>query len=294
MRRGNYYLGRVQKFGNLDNQLLLDALKDPPIVKVGKYDWTFTDTISVNVNGIACYFSHLSKYSTEGHFTIVDIISKKQEDETAENLLISSSPFVYIPEFSGIAYLHVWNHIQEAVFRRRFSQIVKEKHDNFFVDCEIELISDYRKFVTKLKEIELFTEITAKVFPPNPLFGDLWKNLNKYIKDRNASEIKIDEKSNKIDGLSSDLLSIIEDITDEKISSDTKKRASITDAAVLMAADGYGSSKIVGKSRDKEVIIRTHDTKKSFLFDKDPQAKDLAEEVEKQFSGISEERNMEH
>ncbi len=293
MRRGRYYLGRVVKLGELDQARLLDAIRDPKVINVGQFQWTFTDTFDLSDSSEGYVFSRLSKYSKEGHVTIVDTETKSQKDSVAENLLVASAPFIYIPEFSGIAYLHVWNGIEEGVFRRRFSALIEETYDNFFVSCEIEPISDYRAFVTKLKALDSFSEIRAKVHPPNPLFGDLWKDLNEYIKTRNASEVQVAEKSDEKDGLTTDLVKLINAIVEERVR-EVSQPASLTDAALLMAADGYGAGKVVGISRSETVIIRTADTQKSFLFDKDPEIEELAAEARRRFKAISNERDMQH
>jgi hypothetical protein len=68
----------------------------------------------------------------------------------------------------------------------------------------------------------------------------------------------------------------------------------ITDAAMLMAADGYGHGKIIGDQRGEEVVIRTSDTHKSFLFAKEPEPSELAKAAAKFFEEISEERDMQH
>lgn len=293
MRRGRYYLGRVIKFGDLNQDRLLDAIREPRVINVGQFQWTFTDTVDLTVSNDGFIFSRLSKYSQEGHVTVIDTVTKSQKDSVAENLLIASAPFVYLPEFSGIAYLHVWNGIEEAVFRRRFSALIEESYDNFFINCKIDPISDYRAFVTKLKTLDSFSEIKAKVHPPNPLFGDLWKDLNEYINSRNASEVQIAEKSDEKGGLNTDLVKLINAIVEERISQVTQP-ASLTDAALLMAADGYGTGKVIGVSRSETVTIRTSDTQKSFLFDKNPVIEELGSEAKTKFKTISKERDMQH
>ena len=293
MQRGRYYLGRVIKLGNLTQENLIESLQKPTPISAGSFQWTFTDAVNESDGKTGYVFSRLSKYTQEGHVTIVDTDTQSQRDAIAENLLVASAPFVYLPEFSGVAYLHVWNGIAEDVFRRRFKTIVEQTFDKFFVQCDIEAIADYTAFVTKLKSMDKFSEIRAKVRPPNPLFGDLWKDLNNYIKTRNASEIQVAEKSSEDDGLSTDLIHFVDAIIEEKMDV-LEKSASITDAALLMAADGYGSGKITGSACDDAVVIRTSDTQKSFLFDKEPEPDKLAKEAHKYFSAISRERDMQH
>jgi len=293
MRRGRYYLGRVIKLGILDQERLVGAIRHSSIISVRDYTWTITDVREGNIEQQYFIFGKLSKYAQEGHVTIVDSDTKSQVDAQAPNLLQASSPFVYLPEYSGIAYLHVWNGIQEDVFRRRFKAIIEDTHDNFFVDCTIEPITDYRTFLTKVSKIERITEISAKVHPPNPLFGRIWSSLDKYIKKRNADEINIRESKDGTDGINSSITIIIEAILKDPSHIPTQP-PDITDAALLMAADGYGKGAVTGQEGDTEVTVRTGDNQKSFLFPKEPSPDELALNSIKLFERINKERDMRH
>lgn len=293
MRRGRYYLARVVKTGGLDQEGLRTALVDAPTIPVGDALWTITDVVDASAKDTPFLFGRLSKYSKEGALTIVDPIAHSQLDATAENLLLAASPFVYLPDFSGIAYLHVWDGVQEEVFRRRFSQVVEEAHNRFFIGCEVDPVTDYRAFSTKLKELESISEIRAKVHPPNPLFGDLWRDLNNYIKERNASEVTVAERGDRGSGLNSKIVDLVSIILNKGLHN-ASETAAITDAALLMAADGYGSGKVVGQKGHEQVIIRTSDTQKSFLHDKEPDIEELVAIVRQKFEKISEERDMTH
>ncbi len=292
MRKGRYYLGRVIKI-NLNQEQLMNAIANAPIVSIGKFDWTITDVIDNRNSSHKYVFGKLSKYAKDGSAKVIDEQKRSQVKADIPNLLEASSPFIYLPDYSGIAFLHVWNGIQEDVFPRRFKSIIEAAYDNFFVGCEIEPVSDYRAFTSKLKKLEKFTEISATVYPPNPLFGRLWGNLNSYIKARNASEITVKEHTEKNEGLKSD---VVEHLT--KIMKDPhyepEKIPDIGDAALLMAADGYGRGKVIGIEDGDEVIIKTSDTQKSFLFSQEPAARELSARTEIEFKTISHERDMSH
>lgn len=293
MPRGRYYLGRVIKLGRLDQNMLMDAIAEAPTLSIGKFAWTITDVTDRRDYDLPFVFGRLSKFSREGHVTIVDTNSKSQVDALAENLLVASSPFVYLPEYSGIAYLHVWNGIQEEIFPRRFKTIIEATYDGFFVDCSIEPVSDYRAFTSKLKEIDHFTEISAKIYPPNPLFGRLWGSLKDYVKKRNATELSVKESSEEGKGIRTNIINLLVGIM-ENPQFEPEEETDITDAALLMSADGYGRGKVVGESKGNEVIIRTTETQKSFLHTKEPIPKELAEESSDHFRKISKERDMGH
>lgn len=293
MRRGRYYLGRVIKLGQLNSSKLMDAIAAASTITIGKFAWTITDVEDKRDKALPYVFGRLSKFHKEGHVTIVDTVSKSQIEAPAKNLLIASAPFVYLPNYSGIAYLHVWNGIQEEIFPRRFKTIIEATYNNFFVDCSIEPVADYRAFVAKLRDIDLFLEISAKVYPPNPLYGRLWESLKEYVKKRNASELSVKELSEDGKGLKTDIISLLSGMI-ENSKFKPEVQPDITDAAILMAADGYGRGKVIGQSKGNEVIVRTSETQKSFLHTMEPEPQVLAEESNKYFKQISKERDMGH
>ncbi|SCY35676.1 hypothetical protein [Pseudomonas flexibilis] len=292
MRKGRYYLGRVVKI-NLDQDSLMNAITNAPIITIGKFDWTITD-IEDNRNADFPYiFGKLSKYAKDGCAKVIDEVSRAQINTDVPNLLEASSSFVYLPDFSGIAFLHVWNGIQEDIFPRRFKSVIEAAFDGFMVACDVEPISDYRAFTTRLKKLSYFTEFSATVYPPNPLFGRLWGSLNEYIKSRNASEVAVKEHSSKPKGLNSKIVELMDSIMKSR-DYEPEEAPAISDAAILMAADGYGRGKVVGFEDGDEVVIRTSDTRKSFLHDKEPTANELAVKAKSQFDKISNERDMRH
>jgi len=293
MPKGRYYLGRVIKSGFLDTNKLIDAILQSKALTVKKFTWIFTDVVDGRNEYLPFVYAKLSKYTREGQVTLVDPDAKSQIDALAQNLLVASSPFVYLPTYSGIAYLHIWNEIQEKLFERRFKTLIESVYENFFVDCQIEPVSDYRAFTAKIRELQRITEIAAKIHPPNPLFGRLWGPLKEYVKKRNASEASFKEHQDGGDGLKTSIVPLMQGILENPLFEPTEE-IDITDAALLMAADGYGLGKVSGDIDGDEVVIRTSDTQKSFLFDKEPDAVALAHEAAVHFRETSEERDMKH
>lgn len=293
MQQGRYYLGRVIKLGMLTQDTLMNAIVKAPTITIGKFNWTITDVIDKRDEELPYIFGKLSKFESAGYVTVVDERAKSQVDELTENLLIASAPFVYLPSYSGIAYLHVWNQIQEELFPRRFKAIIEAAYDSFFVECIIEPVSDFRAFAAKLREIDTFKEISAKVHPPNPLFGRLWKSLHEYVKQRQASEFSVRERSLDNKGLNSDIVTLVVGIV-ESPSYEPPFTPDVTDSALLMAADGYGTGKVVGERAGTVVVLRTSETKKSFLSSKEPAPLDLAQEASRFFGQISLDKDLRH
>jgi hypothetical protein len=286
-------MARVIKLGELNQTKLLNAIVEAPTVAIGQFEWTITDVIDMRDATDPFVFGNLAKYSKEGTVKVVDEAAKHQRQARARNLLEASAPFVYLPQFSGLAFLHVWNGIQEDIFPRRFKAIIEAAYDNFFVDCTVEPVADYRAFLQKLRSLDRITELSAKVHPPNPLFGRLWGSLDEYVKKRQADEVSVRERTEKPSGLSTQLLVLIQNIL-ENPKYEPPQVPDITDAAVLMAADGYGSGKVVGTEDDHEVVVRTSESQKSFLFDKEPEPELLTKAAREQFERVSTERDMKH
>ncbi len=297
-RRARYYLGRVVRGGTLDSQKFMTALQKPTSILKASFSWTITKCkIYGPKDEPEFIFARLAKYEPEGRIDIVDPKKHEELSEQIDNKLIASSPFVYIPRYSGIAYQHIWNAIQQEIFVRRFSEIIESTLDKFFVKAEIDPIVDYRTFVKRLSELEHINKISAKVKPPNPLFGILWRQLKEYLQSRDIEELTISEEGKKDKYLLTkliELLSLFLEKEDKQVLEKYSEKVDVGDAAVLMAADGYGKAKIEGVKSKHAVIIRTADNMKSFLFDKDPDPKELYEHARSLLDDINKERYMEH
>lgn len=289
--KGTYYLSRIIKLGELDNDGLINSIKNPSIVKSGKFNWTITDVVDRSKETKPFIFGNLSKYADEGEVKLIDETNKKQVNATAQDLLKASAPFVYLPDFSGIAYMHVWNEIDEQMFPKHFQGIIEAAYDGFFVRCELDPISDLRTFLEKLNALEKITEIKAKVHPTNPLFGRLWEELDDYVKSRNADQVEISEISSS--GLTSKLKEYISRLLEDR-KWNPADPAPIADAAMLMAADGYGVGTAIGIENGEEVKIKTSKTRKTFTFSKTPIPDDLAKKARAIFENVSLERDMKH
>lgn len=274
-RHGTFYLGRVIKGGSLTQGSLIRALSDPVAVVHRDYAWTFTDFQAGP--GDQWFFARLTKYKPEGVVRVIDHDAHREVPQVAPDLIVAASPFVYVPDVSGLAYLHIWNQIQREVFARRFAEVVEASLKNFFVRCELEPIADIRSFVRKLKSLDSILDVSARVHLPNPLFGPLWKSLRDYVARRNAETLKIEEHAKSPDGLSTDLPRLVSTTTEVMISEESD--VAIGDAAVLMASDGYGAARITGTRGNRKVILRTSETQVNFGHDSDAKPTDLAERV---------------
>lgn len=298
MPSSRFYLGRVIKLGNLTSDGVIGAIRESVSVQIRGIRYTFTDFQDFRTNEqVKGVYARLAKYRAEGTVKVVrpDVHSMGQEE--IENLIEASSPFIYLPEFSGIAYKHVWN-LQREQFVRAFSELVEAREHNFFVRCDIEPVTDLRTFVTRLARLEKITLLHASVKPPNPLFGPCWEPLKEYVKKRRLEEVTIKEES--VAGISTKVAEIATKMTAGTTSAPELRELmepllnGVGDAALLMAADGYGHGKVVGTEENRTVTIKTSDNQKSFVFDSDPAPEELFQTAYEQFGKINDERYLDH
>lgn len=289
-------MGRVLKLGVLDQSMLMSAILNPTSIKVRGNAWTIIDSQEHKQEGQHFVYGRLSKYSPEGEVTVIDEVNRQEVLQSEPNLLLSSSPFVYIPSHSGIVFLNVYSHIEQHIFIDRFSKIVEKSHDGFFVDCDIEMISDLKSFASKLGSLDRIYQIDAKVSPPNPLFGPLWSSLKDYLIERNTDRMTIIENSPEAQSLETDLPKIVQSAADQESIDEyfTEDEIPIGDAAILMAADGYGHGSVKGVHEDEVVTIKTSDTAKNFSFSKTPDPHELYEKSLAIFEKIKNNRHMKH
>ncbi len=296
VKSGTYYLGRVIKLGLLDESKIFEAISNPAtIVRMGNA-WTIINS-SGHGSGASKYaYGRLCKFAPETEVAVIDLMKKAEVFQPEVNLILASSSFVYIPEHSGIAFLQIWNHIEPKIFIKRFCAIINETQKRFFAECQIDPIADMRTFAIKLSKLEGIYRIIARVFPPNPLFGPLWGPLKEYLAARKAETMKIEEESSRKEPLKTRLPEHVASIAENRVNAATiaSEPLPIGDAAILMAADGYGTGLVKGRVGTEFIVIRTSETIRNFSFDRDPEPEALYKAALEIFEKIKEERHMEH
>jgi hypothetical protein len=288
-RRGTFYLGRVIKGGRLSAETLVGVLEKPAVVEHRDYCWTFTG-FQADPNG-RWYFARLTKFLPDGHVRLVDRKKHREVPHIAPDMITAASPFVFIPSVSGIAFLHVWNQIQREAFPNRFADVVVASFEHFFVSCEVEPLSDVRTFIARIAELDSVDTLAAKVHLPNPLFGPLWKPLRDYVARRNARTLRIEEHSP--DGtLKTKLRSLTASVKHEETVETTE--VDIGDAAILMAADGYGSARVSGTVGKRRTTVRTSETQINFKYDAHASADELGKVAQEAFGAHTRGRRLKH
>ena len=295
-KQANYYLGRISKI-NLTSEKFLQALSSPSKIEDRDYLWTFINyKMFEGTNKIKYVYAELAKYVSSGEVEQVDEKQHESRNLEVDHQLIASSPFVYIPDFSGIAYQHIWNKIEQKAFVQNFSKIISATFGGFFAECQIEPIAEYIEFVRKLKTIKRISKLEGSVRPPNPLFGRLWDSLRKYLKERELQELSLKEQASRDGRIKSNLLEILKGVTQEKPTKELlpAEEIQIGDAVILMAADGYGKAKVEGHDGKRTIVIRTSDVIENFKYDAKPDPNKLYDMARELFEDISKQRYMKH
>jgi hypothetical protein len=293
-----YFLGRLLKRGQMTSERVIEAMEDPVIINYRGTKYSFIDfQIITSPNTQPGYFAKIAKYRSLGAVEVVHEASHASAETAVSNLIEAASPFIYLPEFSGIAYRHIWNRLPSEQFERVFKELVETRHQKFFTGCDIERIPDLRTFVTRLSKFDLITELQATVTPPNPLFGPCWESLFRYMKKRNLAEVSIKEQSNN--GINTKLKDIASAVLEENSPAQMLTLMEpllngVGDAALLMAADGYGKGKVGGLEDGKSVYVKTTDNQQGFSFESDPNPELLYQIALQEFNKNSLERGLRH
>ena len=293
-----YYLGRIQKRGDLTGAKIVEAMREPKTVEYRRTRYSFIDFQTFGLAGNETgYYAKIAKYRQRGSVEVVHEAKHESVAEEVPNLMDVSSPFVYLPSSSGVAYPHIWNTFPSTQFEKVFKDLIETKYQNFFVECVIEASADLRTFVKRLAGLDRITELQATVFPPNPLFGPCWRSLSEYLLKRKLKEATIKEEG--IQGIETRLPEIAAALLTERPAAEMIELmepllGGLGDAALLMAADGYGRARVKGLERGRNVIIRTSENQKSFLFEGEPHPTRLFEQTSDAFEKINNERGLAH
>lgn len=293
-----YFVSRVAKTGTLDSEGLIQRIYEAGPYPRGTTAYSFVDLVRGDVvvgeRGYSYLFGRISRFLPNGQVPVVDPSLRTRTFQSEPNLEQATSCFVYLPDFSTLAFQQVSKYFQINQFPLLFQRLVMRS--TFFEEVDINPIADLGTFVGKVKALKRIDHIKARVHPPNPLFGGFWASLKDYLARRNAVELKVDEKAKPGQALASQLPSELERLS----SSNAMDVANVAplelgDAAVAMAADGYGSATVTGtRGSGKKARVRTADANLSFAFSANPDPEDLAARAVAESAKVSESRGLRH
>jgi hypothetical protein len=280
-----------------DQGQFLGALNEPKPFFDGSNTWNIVAVETLPFENTSFIFGKLSKIKPDATVKVMTQNYSKEIEKDEPDMVISSSEFVYIPDYSGIAFHSIPNHIEPKKFVQIFTRIIEDSLGAFFVQCELNLIDDLTSFLKKLDSIQEINRIKISVNPPNPLYGKFWKSLKEYLEGRNAEELTMVESSKKknLRTRIKELLALLVEGNEEKIDEYIKQnQSSLLDLGILMSLDGYGSGRIDGTTNGKHEFVKTHEKILHFSLPPDPEAEDIFQAAEKVLRRISDERYMGH
>jgi len=301
-REATYYLGRVVKFGALNDVELVAALREPATLQRGEFRYTVTQYESHrDETGAVYHAGRLAKFRPLGEVGVVDPEWHAERTENILNLREAVSSFVFLPEFSAVAYQHVWNQIERDRFRSIWSTLIEAKYDGLFRSCEIDPITDIRVFIRRIAALTSIRKLDARVHPPNPLFGPAWESLRRYLRDRRLKEIVVRETASQGEGIQSGIVDVARAAADRPEGTGVADPEllewmgrHVGDAAVLMAVDGYGRARIEGFEGEELRVIRTHEAQHSFRAPSEAPAHVIYEHARAILATINDDRYLQH
>jgi hypothetical protein len=297
MRELVFYLGRVVKT-NFSQEEFINVIRNSEPINDGLNAWNIVNTAIFENNGKKYYYGRLIKAKPDSTVRVMSSDYKQEIEKEEPDMVIASSEFVYIPDYSGISFHSIPNHIEPQKFIRKFCDIVETNLRRLFVECQIRLLDDLENFYKRLDSFDAITKMKATVNPPNPLFGKLWESLKEYLKERKATELRIQELSNN-GSLSTQIKELIRLILKGDKNEIEKylheHNLSDLDLALLMSLDGYGTGRIDGKTNGEYKFIKTHEKTMHFSVIRDQLTESVIySKTETIFKRITDEQYMEH
>ncbi|MFA5403897.1 MAG: hypothetical protein WC358_03075 [Ignavibacteria bacterium] len=243
-RKCKYYFGRFNLMANYTDKFdyIYSSFKKGNVILKRNFLWGFfaIDIIKDAELGVIIT-GFLVKYYPEAEEEVVNTKDHQLSIESLKDKVQAKARFFMIVKSGLIAFHPVSVKIEIDAFRKNFCEVFIQANDGFFVNADIELVQERYKIFEEIHKFNFIERVLIELHPSNPSLSEDWKEVDKYIKDLNASTIKEQYYANqKEKGL--------------KIIENNDIRAKIT-----MADDGYGNAEINGIIDDNQVTIKTKD-----------------------------------
>jgi hypothetical protein len=295
-RSARFFLSRITKGGTLDVDKVLEALRKSVSIESRQFAWTVVDVAEDTSTYRGTTYRYLSgklvKYDPDAMVEVVDEASRKVRLQSEPNMQRAGSLFVYLPDEAVFGHRHLWNEIRARDFRNQLAELIVRYYQNFFVECELLPVADLTRFLTKLAQLEEVTELKARVTPPNPLFGVFWQDLKEYLEKRRLRKLTIGEASKQGVSLPTTAPEIARRIEADSVGNASP--APIGDAAILMAADGYGTAEVTGRRGTETVVVKTTENAIQLKLEADVSPSELAAAVIREVVRLRSTRKLKH
>lgn len=319
-RRTKFFVGRMHKPDDITWPDFLHLTQNSKTLNETLKKWAITDLSTfVSERGESFWHGHLTCYDSSGQVSVVDEDARKHASAPQPNLILASAPFVFLPDEAAIAYAPGIGRFSESLFRAKFCQVLGATRNSPLDEFEINVISDVRSFIERLGTVVEVTSIGVELLPPNPLYSVYWKPLFEYLSQRRLRKLRLEERVRKGESIPTELKSLKlpalspkawEGEDDDKIVADSlqeeptnqpnqtvgpSKVSSQTDAALLMAADGYGDGTVSGLDmRRKPITIHTRSSAMTVMVPSPPAPQQINANVRMKLREAGVQRNWKH
>ena len=284
-----FYIYRLNKIGRFHEEpdLLFQAFRESPGLTEDRFGWTIIEQITQP----GYIYGKLCKYALIGSTQTLDLNGKSIRTTPTQNQIKAVSEYLYIPTYSGIAFHPIYPDIPQSVFVKKFPQVLMSLPNLLMARLEIEAISDIRIFSARIRGLTDISKIHALVRPPNPSFSPLWEEIKEYLKKRRVSQLEITEETSG-QSINSKIPELVTQIFDEN--QRDIPPAELADAALLMAADGYGEGYVDGRKGSKKERVWTSHAQINFKIRSQAEHGEIFEAAESILQKASNERRMMH
>jgi hypothetical protein len=130
MREAVFYIGRVVKTGFSQEDFINIIFNSEPL-NDGINAWNIVNTTMFENNGRKYYYGKVIKAKPDAIVRVMSSDYKQEIEKEEPDMVIASSEFVYIPDYSGISFHSIPNHIEPQKFIRKFCDIVDKNLGGF-------------------------------------------------------------------------------------------------------------------------------------------------------------------
>ena len=220
------------------------------IIKHKQFKYRFSGVERVKLEDMGFFVGSLLKYSRNKSHEVVEESGGTVNQIEVDNEVIGTAKFVLEVKTGLIAYTVPARQISQLSFLNRFTELIEEANDNFFVEATIETIEERGDLMERLRSMNRIDEIKINLHPSNPSSAKIWETVDKRIQGLNAAKYSQQYEAKK-GGPSLQ--------TDNQIIQ-----------SIAMAEDGYGTAQAKGINQDgQQVRYSTTDNPESFKLEND-------------------------
>lgn len=223
---------------------ILTGLRNDASVSDRGFLYKFFNSEIVEFNNVEYVTGELVKYNPDDSEEVVDDDTMTIKNESIHNKVVARARYIIDPTSSILMHFDVPKVISIANFRRKFSRLFEQNHDNFFTEFSLSPIKEQYSFIEKIKLFKSVKRISITLYPSNPNYADRWKDIDERMRRVGIDKYKETQETKKPNA----------SIT---VDNDTENK-------FLMSEDGYGECDAFGITENgEERLISTKDNQKN-------------------------------